>query len=275
MKQKKGSTYMLGAIIGDLVGSPFEFNSPKTKHFPLFRSDCRPTDDSLMTIAVGCACVHSATFSEISFKESLCKYMREIGALYPSAGYGSMFYYWLFNDNAGPYESIGNGSAMRVSPIGWAFKTLAETEKVAKWSAEVTHNSDEGIRGAQAIAAAVFLARNGSDKDEIRDYIQSKYYDLGFTLDEIRPTYESDVTCDGSVPQAIVAFLESTDFEDAIRNAMSLGGDCDTQACMAGAIAEAFYGIPEDIQEKAFELLDETVTDYYLDYSDELYSRYI
>lgn len=266
---------MLGAIIGDLVGSPYEFNSPKTKHFQLFRSDCEPTDDTLMTIAVGCACIHSATSIEFSFKTTLCKYMREIGRLYPNAGYGDMFYDWLMDDNAGPYGSTGNGSAMRVSPIGWAFDTLEETERVARWSAEVTHDSDQGIRGAQSIAAAIFLARNGSSKDEIRAYIESKYYDLDFTIDEIRPTYTSDVSCDGSVPQAIVAFLDSTDFEDAIRNAMSLGGDCDTQSCMAGAIAEAFYGIPAEIEEKAFELLDEVITDYYLDYSDELYSRYI
>ena len=177
---------MLGAIIGDLVGSPYEFNSPKTKHFPLFRSDCEPTDDSLMTIAVGCACVHSVTALEFSFKTALCKYMREIGKLYPNVGYGNYFYDWLMDDNAGPYGSIGNGSAMRVSPIGWAFDTLEETELVAKWSAEVTHDSDQGIRGAQAIAAAVFLARTGSSKDEIRDYIESKYYDLNFFGDYYR-----------------------------------------------------------------------------------------
>jgi type I restriction enzyme M protein len=264
---------MLGAIIGDLVGSPYEFNCPKTKYFQLFRPECEPTDDSLMTIAVGCACVHSITSDEASFKSSVIKYMRQIGNDYPNVGYGRGFYEWLTSDSDKPYGSNGNGSAMRVSPIGWAFDTLEETERVAAWSAEVTHNSEEGIRGAKSVAAAIFLARTGSSKEEIREYIQKYYYDLDFTIDEIRPTYETSVACDESVPQAIVAFLDSKSFEDAIRNAMSLGGDCDTQSCIAGAIAEAFYGIPENIQEAAFEFLDDNITDYYLSYSDELYMR--
>ena len=266
---------MLGAIIGDIVGSPYEFNSPKTKHLPLFGHGCELTDDSYMTIAVGYACVNSITNSEASFKNALCRYMREIGKHYPNANYGGWFYNWLFDETMGPYGSKGNGSAMRVSPIGWAFETLEETERVAKWSAEITHNTAEGICGAQAVAAAIFLARNGKSKDEIRAYIQDKYYDLSFTLDEIRPTYVATVTCEGSVPQAIVAFLEATDFEDAIRNAVSLGGDCDTQACIAGAIAEAFFGIPDDLQDKAFEYLDDPIIDYYLEYSDELYLRFL
>lgn len=261
---------MLGAIIGDIVGSPYEFKSEKTKDFELFSPNCRPTDDSIMTIAVGCACAEADCRDEESFKRKLTDRMRELGRLYPWAGYGGRFYRWLTDDKAQAYNSFGNGSAMRVSPTAYAVNTLEEVEQLAMWSAEVTHNHHEGIRGAQAVAAAIFLARTGSGKDEIRAYIEDKYYDLNFTLDEIRPGYSFDVTCQGSVPQAIVCFLEAEDFEDAIRNAVSLGGDADTQAAIAGSIAQAYFGIPDELQEKGFSYLDGTLQEYFLEYADQL-----
>lgn len=254
---------MLGAIIGDVVGSRYEFSSEKTKSFELFHPDCRLTDDSVMTIAVGCACSDSDLNDEKDFKGSVAWYMRRIGRQYPKAGYGGMFARWLMSDFMPAYNSFGNGSAMRVSPVAWVAKNLEEAEKLAKWSAEVTHNHPEGIKGAQAIAAAIFLARNGASKEEIKEYTEKNYYKLDFTLDQIRPSYKFDVTCRGSVPQAIQCFLEATDFEDAIRNAVSLGGDGDTQAAMAGAIAEAFYGIPDEIKTEIMNKIKSTIQYYY------------
>lgn len=262
---------MLGAILGDIIGSVYEFDSHKLKEFPLFTGGSRLTDDSLMTMAIGCACVSADLCDEDDFKEKAAYFMRLIGNQYLDAGFGGNFYKWLIDNTKGPYNSYGNGSGMRVSPVAYAGNTLDEVEKLAKWSAEVTHNSTDGVNGAQAIAASVFLARTGKSKEEIRKYVSDNYYVLDFTLDSIRPTYSFDVTCKGSVPQAIVCFLESTNFEDTIRNAVSLGGDCDTIGAMAGAIAEAYYGIPEDLQEKAFEYMDDTVQEYYYTYADELY----
>lgn len=262
---------MLGAIIGDIVGSVYEFDSDKTKRFTLFSSGCSLTDDSLMTMAVGITCVSANTQNESEFKRTLCSIMREIGRQYPDVGYGEDFYIWLMSDTMGAYGSYGNGSAMRVSPVAYAGSSLEEVEQLAKWSAEVTHDHPEGIKGAQAVAAAIYLAKEGKSKDEIRDYIEDKYYDLDFTLDEIRPSYRFDVTCMGSVPQAIECFLEAHDFEDAIRNAISLGGDGDTIAAMAGAIAEAYFGIPDELREEAMEYMDDTEKDWYFEYSDQLY----
>lgn len=253
---------MLGAIIGDIIGSPYEFGSYKTKDFLLFLPGCRPTDDSVMTIAVGCACSEANCDSEYEFKRILVEKMREIGRQYPDAGYGDLFFQWLMDDDAGAYGSYSNGSAMRVSPVAWVARDLCQAERLAQWSAEVTHNHPEGIRGAQAVAAAVYLARTGESKDTIRRYIQDTYYDLSFTVDQIRPGYRHDMRCEGSVPQAIVCFLEAEDFEDAVRNAISLGGDGDTQAAIAGAIAEAYFGIPDEIREEAMEHLDDTLTEY-------------
>lgn len=262
---------MLGAIIGDIVGSPYEFESDKTKDFMLFSPHCRLTDDSIMTIAVGCACVEADCYDEDNFERTLVEKMRELGRLYRGAGYGGMFYRWLMSDHMQAYNSFGNGSAMRVSPTAYAVDTLEDVEQLAKWSAEVTHNHPEGVKGAQAIAAAIFLARTGSSKDEIKRYIEDKYYDLDFTLDDIREGYSFDVTCQGSVPQAIECFLEAEDYEDAVRNAVSLGGDADTQAAMAGAIAEAFFGIPDEIQVEGLSYLDDTLQEYYWEYADQLY----
>ena len=261
---------MLGAIIGDVVGSPYEFGAEKTKDFMLFGPDARPTDDSLMTIAVGCACVEADISDEDSFKRVLCERMLEIGRMYPYAGFGDMFWDWLMDDDADDYGSFSNGSAMRVSPVAWAADTIYEVRRLARWSAEVTHSHPDGIKGAEAVASAIFLARKGKDKKEIREYIKDHFYDLDFTIEEIRPTYEFSMTCEGSVPQAIVCFLDSEDFEDAIRNAVSLGGDGDTQAAIAGSIAEAYYGIPDELAEKIFEYIDETLSELYYSYSDEL-----
>ncbi len=262
---------MLGAIIGDIVGSPYEYGAEKTKDFPLFVSGCHATDDSILTIAVGCACVSANISDEYGFKTEVEKRMRELGRQYPNAGFGDAFYRWMVADHAPPYDSCGNGSAMRVSPVAWAANSLEEAERLAKWSAEVTHNHPDGIAGAQAVAAAVYMARDGADKDAIRTYISSAYYDLDFTLDDMRSGYRHSLICAESVPQAIVCFLEAEDYEDAVRNAISLGGDGDTQAAIAGAIAEAYFGIPDELQEAAFTYLDDTLTDYYWEYADELY----
>lgn len=253
---------MLGAIIGDIVGSPYEFGSEKTKDFLWLQPGCRPTDDSILTIAVGCVCAEANCQDEYAFKAALAEKFREIGLLYPDAGFGERFFRWMQAGEDRPYGGKTNGSAMRVSPVAWAAQSLAEAERLAKWSAEITHDHPDGIKGAQAVAAAVYLARTGADKEEIRAYIEDKYYDLDFTLDQIRPSYRCDMTCEGSVPQAIVCFLEAEDFVDAVRNAISLGGDGDTQACIAGAIAEAYFGIPEHIQEEALAHLDDTLAEY-------------
>ena len=254
---------MLGAIIGDVAGSPYEFSSHKTKCFPLFDAGCRLTDDSMMTVAVGCACVEANLDSEEDFKYAVQNWMQRIGREFPAAGYGDSFWHWIHSDRPAPYGSYGNGSAMRVSPVAWAAGSLEQAEELAAWSAEVTHNHPEGVRGAQAVAAAIYLARTGHSKDQIQDYIEDNYYDLSFTLDEIRPNYCFDVTCQGSVPQAIRCFLEAEDFEDAVRNAISLGGDGDTQAAMAGAIAEAYFGIPDELADQVLEYFPEEISDYY------------
>ncbi len=231
---------MYGAVTGDIIGSVFERFSIKTTKFELFGKYSRFTDDTVLTIAVADALLHKK-----SYTQSLQEYGRE----YPNAGYGGTFFKWIFADNPKPYNSWGNGSAMRVSPVAYAFNNINEVLTEARKSAEVTHNHPEGIKGAQAVASAVFMARKGSSKQEIKEYIQKTFnYDLTRSLDKIRPVYKFDVSCQGSVPEAIIAFLESKDFEDAIRLAVSLGGDSDTLAAMAGSIAEAFYGgVPEPI----------------------------
>ena len=260
---------MLGAIIGDIVGSVYEWNNIKTKDFPLFRKECFFTDDTIMTIAVADALLNGGTTDD--FIDS----MKKFGALYPDAGYGGGFRKWLFSDNREPYNSWGNGSAMRVAPCGWFANSLEEAESLAEKSAAVTHNHPEGIKGAQATAAAIYLARTGTKKDKIREYVESKYsYDLSRTLDEIRPIYRFNETCQETVPEAIIAFLESHGFEDAIRNAISIGGDSDTLAAITGSIAEAAYGIPtadyvegslgqyapNGIMERTFHILDDKLS---------------
>lgn len=248
---------MLGAIIGDIVGSRFEHHNVKTKEFELFSRKCRPTDDSVMTLAIAEAILscEDRDFTRLGEKAVGC--MQEWGNRYPRAGYGGTFIHWLQVSDPRPYNSYGNGAAMRVSPCAYAADTLEEALELAKAVTEVTHNHPEGIKGAQATTAAIFMALHGSSIEEIREHIDQNYYPLNFTLDEIRPAYEFDVTCQGSVPQAIMAFLESASFEDAVRNAVSIGGDSDTIAAIAGSIAGAYYGIPMGIRLLALPFLDE------------------
>ena len=239
---------MLGALIGDIAGSIYEWHNRKDKTFPLFQPHCRMTDDSIMTAATASALLQNDLEDQAAFQACLVAEMQRFGRLYPDSGYGRRFQGWLWSESPAPYNSLGNGSGMRVSPVAWAAQSLSQCLTLAKWSAEVTHNHPDGIAGAQTVAGAVYLARTGHSKAEIRDHVM-QYYSLDFTLDAIRPDYTFNVTCAGSVPQAMEAFLESHDFEDAIRNAISLGGDSDTIACMAGAVAQAFYGIPQPIQD--------------------------
>ena len=244
---------MLGAIIGDVIGSPYEVGSHKRKNFQLFEPSCRPTDDSIMTIAVGCACAETDCSDEESFKQQVIEKMKYLGLMYPNAGYGDRFYKWMALDETEPYGSYGNGSAMRVSPAAWLFGTMEDVRRVARLSAEVTHNHPEGIRGAEATAAVVFAARMGQSKTEIRRLMTEEFgYDLNRTCDEIRPGYYHQESCQKTVPEAFTAFLEGESFEDVIRTAVSLGGDCDTLTAIAGSVAEAYYGVPEELRERAF-----------------------
>jgi len=225
---------MLGAIAGDIIGSVYERNPVKNRNFNLFSSDSIFTDDTVLSVAVA-----KVLLSE---RQDYQKAFREFHQRYPHQGYGYGFTCWVQSDSNNPYYSYGNGSAMRVNPVGWAFDSLPEVLHEAEKSAIVTHNHNEGIKGAQAVAAAIFLARTGHSKASIKGYLSKAFqYDLDRTLDEIRPDYSFNVSCQGSVPESIIAFLESNDYEEAVRNAISLGGDSDTMACIAGAIAEAFY----------------------------------
>lgn len=250
---------MLGAILGDIVGSPYEFdhNNYKHKDFPLLSEKSHFTDDTVMTVAVARGLIAGKGIPERTFEETKSE-MRIWGEIYPHAGYGGMFRRWLHAENPKPYGSFGNGSAMRVSAAGWLFDTLDKTLEMAKVTAEVTHNHPEGIKGAQAAAAAVFLARQeGWGKVRIRNFIEGEFYSLNFTLDEIREIYAFDVNCQGSVPQALACFFEGESFEDVIRNCISIGGDCDTIAAIAGGIAEGYFGIPDEIIEGARTYLGE------------------
>ena len=240
---------MLGAIVGDIVGSIYEFNNHRSKDFPLFGEDCKFTDDTVLTIAVADCLMNNGNYTE---------YIKNYARKYTGRGYGGRFRQWISSESMEPYNSWGNGSAMRVSAVGFAYNDLEAVMNEAKRSAEVTHNHPEGIKGAQATAVAIFMARKGQSKEQIKAAIaQSFGYDLNRTVDEIRPTYVFNESCQETVPEAIIAFLESKDFEDAIRNAISLGGDSDTLACITGGIAEAFYGgVPEDIAKKALSYLD-------------------
>ena len=257
---------MIGAIIGDIVGSIYEWHNIKTKDFPLFRESCSFTDDTVMTVAVSEALKKGGTADDFIDE------MKKWGLQYPHAGYGGGFKRWLYSDSREPYNSWGNGSAMRVAACGWAVPLqqpldagLDEVRKLAKRSAEVTHNHPEGIKGAQATAVSIYVMREAASKGEVEVYkgilrraIAGWFgYDLDRTLDDIRPGYHFDVSCQGTVPEAIIAFLESTGFEDAIRNAISLGGDSDTLAAITGSIAEAAYGVPDEIRSQALSFLDE------------------
>ncbi len=256
---------MIGAIVGDIAGSRFEFKNHKGKRFAFLkgakesRHPCRFTDDTVMTLAVAAAladwlAVGGESMDELSARTVLR--IQEFGRRYPRAGYGGAFRRWLCEDNPQPYKSWGNGAAMRVSACGWAGRTLDEVKAMSRAVTEVTHNHPEGIKGAEATAVATFLARTGKSMEEIRQYVLENYYKIDFTLDEIRPSYSFDVSCQGSVPQAMEAFFESTAFEDAIRNAISIGGDSDTIGAICGAVAGAFYGVSDDIRAQAESFLD-------------------
>jgi ADP-ribosylglycohydrolase len=240
---------LIGAIAGDVIGSIYEGSGFKGKLFPLFDPHSRFTDDTVLTVAVADILLHGGDYA--------AKF-REYYSRYPNSGFGLMFHGWVRSDRPKPYGSFGNGSAMRVSPVAFAFDDMDQVLLEAKRSAEVTHDHPEGIKGAQAAAAAVLLARKGSSKDDIRAHIEKSFgYDLSATLDAIRPDYDFDETCQGTVPAALISFFESMDFEDAVRNAISLGGDSDTLACITGAIAHAFYGgVPPQIAEQVFSRLD-------------------
>ena len=244
---------MYGAILGDIVGSPYEFdcNNYKAKDFPLFSRRSDFTDDTVMTLAVAKALLSSRGQDDTAIKAVLVREMQQLGRAYPDRGYGTHFDGWLYEDAPQPYQSYGNGSAMRVSPAAWLAEDMTEALHLAQLTAEVTHDHPEGIKGAQATAAAVFLARTGCSRADIRAYVERVFgYDLGRTCDEIRPTYHHVESCQETVPQAITAFLESTGFEDALRTAVSLGGDSDTLAAITGSIAEAFYGVPENLKQE-------------------------
>ncbi len=250
---------MYGAILGDIIGSPYEFDmGDKSKIFPLFCGDSAFTDDSVMTIAVAEALLDAEPGSSDAWIENrLVAAMQSWGKKYPDAGYGARFIGWLDEDRPEPYGSYGNGSAMRVSPAGWLCGSLEETEHMAELTALPTHNHPEGIKGAVVTAGIIFLARNGASKEEIRSYAEGKGYDLSRTCDEIRPGYYHVESCQETVPEAITAFLEGTGFEDVIRTAVSLGGDCDTLTCIAGSMAEAFYGVPEELKAECEKRLPE------------------
>lgn len=260
---------MLGAIIGDIVGSRFEWDNHRSKEFELFTDECFATDDSIMTLAIAKALIASEPdYSDLS--ENAVKYMQGIGRQYPSCGYGIRFYDWMFSGNPVPYNSYGNGAAMRVSACGFIANSLQQSKHLSFEVTKVTHNHPEGIKGAGAVAVSVYLARSGKSIEEIRSYITENYYSLDFTLDEIRDTYEFNETCQGTVPQALQAFFESNSFEDAIRNAISVGGDSDTLAAITGGIAEAYYGVPADIRATALEFLGDRLLGIYLEFENKM-----
>lgn len=251
---------MIGAIIGDIVGSIYEFDrGDKTRNFELFSPRCEFTDDTVMTVAVAEALMDAGRDAdEQTVKSLLIKSLKYWGQAYPDAGYGARFISWVLSDDPKPYGSYGNGSGMRVSPAGWLYDTIERTREVAKWTAEISHNHPEGIKGAESTAAAIFLARNGASKEEIRKYITEEFgYDLSRTLDEIRPTYHHVEDCMHTMPEAFECFLEADSYEATLRNVMYIGGDTDTLCAIAGAIAEAFWGIPDDILEKGKGYLSE------------------
>lgn len=255
---------MIGAIIGDIAGSIYEFDNHRSKDFELFSRRCFFTDDTVMTLAVANAlrlCGGDYTNLSALTVES----MQKIGRPYPDCGYGGKFLRWMYSDNPEPYSSFGNGAAMRISPVGMAAKDVSEAKKLSCAVTKISHNHPEGIKGAESVAAAIVLAREGKTKEEIRKYIAENYYAIDFTLDGIRSSYRFNETCQNTVPQAFEAFFESEDFEDAIRNAISVGGDSDTLAAITGGIAEVYYGVPKALESKALSYLDERLLKIYTD----------
>ena len=261
---------MLGAIIGDIAGSRFEFSNHRSKEFELFHPQCSFTDDSVMTLALAQAVMNAAKaapwgsdafYAELDRQSVRC--MQDVGRHYPYCGYGGNFGVWIRSQQPTPYNSFGNGAAMRVSAAGFAAGSEEEAKKLSHAITAVTHNHPEGLKGAEATALCIYLARTGHSQAAIRERVIKDYYPLDFTIDQIRPHYQFNETCQDTVPQAIQAFLEAQDFEDAIRTAVSVGGDSDTLAAITGSIAEGFWGVPPDIREKALSFLDKRLLAIY------------
>ena len=253
---------MYGAIIGDIIGSRFEFDrGNKSRDFKLFGRGCEFTDDTVMTVAVAEALLDAGKDAdEKTVKEALIRSLKKWGKKYPDAGYGNRFINWVLSEDTKPYGSYGNGSAMRVSPAGWLYDSIERTREVARWTTEITHNHPEGIKGAESTAAAIFMARKGATLAEISDYIVREFgYDLSRSLDEIRPSYHHVEDCMKTMPEAFKCFLESESYESCLRNVMYIGGDTDTLCAIAGAIAEAYWGIPEDLINKAEKYIPEDI----------------
>lgn len=266
-------TALYGAILGDMIGSHYEgkYRVMKTKNFELFNENCRFTDDSVLTIAVADALLTvSPCADEDTIRTATSSSLQKWGRKYINVGFSSSFRHWLLQENPTPYKKSSNGSAMRVSSVGWICDTLQQTRQVARNTAEVSHNTPEGIRGAESVASAIFLARNAASKDEIKSYVESEFgYDLSRTLDAIRPNYYPVFSCDRSVPEALISFLESTDFEDTVRNAISLGGDSDTLAAISGSVAEAFYGgVPDELVAECHARLPEDMLEVLVKFND-------
>lgn len=256
---------MIGAIIGDIVGSRFERKNYKATDFELFTKGCHFTDDTVMTVAVAKALLESKDDWSVVGLNAV-KYMREFGRRYPNCGYGKAFRLWLHQKNPKPYNSLGNGAAMRISPVAYVSETFSQCVELSGTITATTHNHPEGMAGAEAAAAATWAALHGRSKQEIQELIENLYYNLDFTIDELRPNYRFDATCPGSVPQAIKAFLESNGFEETIRLAVSIGGDSDTIAAIAGGIAGAYYGVPDDLRTKALTYLPEDLRDILVEF---------
>ena len=255
---------MFGAALGDIIGAPMEFDrGEKTKDFPLFSGQSEFTDDTVMTVAVAEALLRvSPENSDDEIRAALVESLKRWGRKYPDYGYGLRFNHWLLSEKSEPYDSCGNGSAMRCSAAGWLYSSLEETHRMARLSADVTHNHKEGVKAAKAVASAIYLARNGSSQAEIKAYVEKTFeYDLSRTLDAIRPGYHHVELAQESVPEAIIAFLEGVSFEDTIRNAISIGGDTDTVAAIAGSIAEAYFGVPEDLKQECLRRIPEEIAE--------------
>lgn len=247
---------MIGAIIGDIVGSRFEWNNIKNKEFEFLNNKCFFTDDSIMSLAIAKA-ILECNGDYIGLSKKAIYWMQKVGRNYPNCGYGGSFYNWIYSDNPLPYNSYGNGAAMRVSACGLVAKSIEEAIDLSRKVTEISHNHPEGIKGAEATAVAIYLAKNGVNILDIRNYINDNYYPMNFKLDDIRDSYQFNEICQDTVPQAIEAFLESKNFEDAIRNAISIGGDSDTLAAITGSIAEAYYGVPTTIREQTLTFLND------------------
>ena len=267
---------MLGAIIGDICGSLYEFNNCKDYDaVELFKEGCHFTDDTVMTVAIAHALMDiKEETTELHLTDAVTERMQQYGRAYPHAGYGGLFEQWIWSDKPRPYNNYGNGSAMRVSPVGWLYESLSTTMRVAKQTAYITHSHPDGLRGAETIAGSIYLLSEGCLKDEVEEFAIDQGYHLDFSIDELRPEYTFDVTCKGSVPQAIKCFLESTDFEDCIKLSISLGGDSDTIAAMSCALAEAHYGIPKWMLPKVFSLLPQEMLEQYSRFKELAFDRH-